>query len=96
MTCENSHGSSFLFTVEDAFRFADGSTVIVGVPDVDDRQLVPSDATVLIDGQPLAHIRLTEERMPGPNTIRRRALVTRDSVDVDLLKGRKSVLLCRR
>jgi hypothetical protein len=96
MTRANASGSSFSFTVDEAFRFADGSTVIVGIADSSNSRLVPSEAAVTVDGRTVAHIRLTEERMPGPKMTGQRGLVTRDSVDINILRSGSCVLLCRR
>lgn len=96
MTENDSHGSRYKFAVHDIFRFEDGSTVFLGTVDTEYPRLVPADADVQLEGKTVAHIRLTEEPMPGPKSKGHRVVVTRDNIDIGRLKGRECLLVCSR
>lgn len=85
---------SYRFIVSDVFRFGDGRTVFLGQPDPPMIHLTPAVAEVEMNGEIIGCANLIEERMPGPASKGRRALVTRGAVDIDQIKAGACVLKC--
>lgn len=73
--------------IVDAFRFNDGSTVIVVQTKEGSFPLAPTRAKLVVGSQSIGDISIDEERMPGHRTPHHRNLVTRDGVDLDLLRS---------
>jgi hypothetical protein len=82
---------TFKMEIDEAFAFNDGSTVFVGRVTSGALQ-IPAAARVLVSGQTIATIVLTEERMPGPKQPGSRTVVTRDDVDLSAIRAGSCVL----
>jgi hypothetical protein len=88
--------NTYTMMVEDAFRFADGTTLFLGTVQPEQPHLVPAAAEVQVNGHTIASVNLTEERMPGPASRGRRSLMTPDAVDHEAIVRGHCVLICRR
>ena len=87
---------SYVLAVRDVFRFGDGSTVFLC--EVRDGQaiarLTPAIADVVVEGRVVARVVLSEERLPGPASHGQRTVVTRDKIDVSVVRSGRCVLRC--
>lgn len=82
-----------VMSVDEVFRFADGSTVFVGKVHEGPAFIGPCDVELMIDGVPRGLITLTGERTSGRAGLR--AVQTRSPVDLDVARAGECELIGR-
>jgi len=93
MTTDTQQVLGYDFPVDEIFAFSDGSTVFVGLPSNTKVRLIPAEARILLNDIEVGKLTITEYRMPG-NMSPRVPLVSRDTVNVSLLRSGKCKLIC--
>ncbi len=88
------NSADYELTVRAIFRFADGSTALVGPVESDLHRLTPARAEVWANGAILGRLTLEEERMPTPGNPQR-TVVTREAVPAEW-DSMAIVLRCRQ
>ena len=82
--------------IVDAFRFADGQTVLTCEAASVPKYIGPCQCALQLKGETVARLRLDGENLPDPNRSGFRVVSTREAIDLDahFVKERAYKLLC--